>query len=85
MYLSGVDHVDRAAVPTVFDGKSYDTADAYELQPKLNVTAEIFEARLRDSFEPCLVALSPDIRDESLVNIQRRSIEFSVNVNSMFL
>src|SRR5258706_2158155 len=41
--LSGVDHVDRAAVPTVFDGKSYDTADTYEPKPKINVTAEIFK------------------------------------------
>jgi hypothetical protein len=68
--LSGVDHVDRAAVPTVFDGKSYDTADTYEPQPKFNVTAEIFEAWLRDRFEACLVALSPDIRNESLINAQ---------------
>jgi hypothetical protein len=68
--LSGVDHVDRAAVPTVFDGESYDTADAYEPQPKFNVTAEIFEAWLRDSFEAGLVALSPDIRNESLINAQ---------------
>jgi len=42
--LSGVDHVDRAAVPSVFDGESYDTADAYEPRPKFDVTAEIFEA-----------------------------------------
>jgi hypothetical protein len=76
--LSGVDHVDRAAVPSVFDGESYDTADAYEPQPKFNVTAEIFEAWLRDSFKAGLVALSPDIRDESLINAQRRSIELSV-------
>ena len=64
------DHVDRAAVPTVFDGKSYDTADAYEPQPEFNVTAEIFEAWLRDSFESGLVALSPDIRNESLIDVQ---------------
>jgi hypothetical protein len=42
----------------VFDGKRYNAADAYELQPKLNVTAEIFEAGLRDSLEAGLVALS---------------------------
>src|SRR5712672_1907945 len=68
--LSGVDHVDRAAVPAVFDGERYDTADAYEPQPKFNVTAEIFEAWLRDSFEAGRVALSPDIRNESLINAQ---------------
>jgi hypothetical protein len=68
--LSGVDHVDRAAVPSVFDGESYDTADAYEPQPKFNVAAEIFEAWLRDSFETGLVALSPDRRNESLIDAQ---------------
>src|SRR3981189_2954943 len=76
--LSGVDHVDRAAVPAVFDGERYDTADAYEPQPKFNVTAEIFEAWLRDSFKAGLLALSPDIRNEGLVNAQRRPIELSV-------
>ena len=68
--LSRLDHVDCSAVPSVFDGTSYDTADAYEPQPKFNVTAEIFEAWLRDSFEAGLVALSPDIRNESLINAQ---------------
>src|SRR5437899_9722847 len=68
--LSGVDHLDRAAVPAVFDGKSYDIADAYEPQPKFNVAAEIFEAWLRDSFEASRFALSPDVRNESLVNAQ---------------
>src|SRR5580692_9258624 len=53
--LSGVDHVGRAAVPTVFYGKSYDIVDTYEPQPKFNVTAEISEAWLRDSFEAGLV------------------------------
>ena len=70
LLLSGVDHVGRAAIPTVFDGKGYDIADAYEPQPKFNVTAEIFEAGLSDSFEAGLVALSPDISNESLVNAQ---------------
>lgn len=68
--LSGVDHVERAAVLAVFDGKSYDTADAYKPQPKFNVAAEIFEAWLRDNFEAGRVALSPDIRNESLINAQ---------------
>jgi len=63
--LSRLDHIDRAAVPSVFDGKRYDAADAYELQPKLNITAEIFESRLRDGFEAGLVALSSDIHNES--------------------
>jgi hypothetical protein len=54
----------------VFDGKRYNAADAYEPQPEINVTAEIFEAWLRDSFEAGLVALSPDIRNESLINAQ---------------
>src|SRR6478672_3965972 len=76
--LSRLYHVNRAAVPSVFDGKRYDAADAYELQPKLNVTAEIFEAWLRDGFEAGLVALSPDICNESLINAQRRPVEFSV-------
>jgi hypothetical protein len=76
--LSGVDHVDRAAVPTVFDGKRYNAADAYEPQPELNVAAEKFEAWLRDSFEAGLVALSSDICNEGLINAQRRSIELSV-------
>jgi hypothetical protein len=66
--FSGVDHVDRAAVPSVFDGESYDTADAYEPQPKFNVAAEIFEAWLRDSFKAGLVALSAHVRHESLIN-----------------
>ena len=64
--LSGVDHVDRGAVPAVFDGKRYNAADAYEPQPKFNVTAEISEARLREGFEAGPVALSPDIRNERL-------------------
>src|ERR1700722_16726547 len=76
--LSGIDHVDRAAVPTVFDSKGYNAAHAYEAQPELNVAAEKFEAWLRDSFKAGLVALSPDIRNESLINAQRRSIELSV-------
>ena len=78
LYLSGVDHVGRAAVPRVFDGKRYNATDAYEPQPKFNVTAEIFEAWLRDSFKAGLVALSPDIGDESLINAQSRPIELSV-------
>jgi len=32
---SRLDHVDRAAVPSVFDGKRYNAADAYELRYKL--------------------------------------------------
>src|SRR3981189_823514 len=56
--LSRADHVNCETVPSVFDGKSYDTADAYEPQPKFNVAAEIFEAWLRDSFKAGLVALS---------------------------
>jgi hypothetical protein len=55
--LSGVDHVDRAAVPAVLDGKRYNAADAYEPLPELDVAAEIFEAWLRDSFEAGLGAL----------------------------
>jgi hypothetical protein len=58
------------ARPSVFDGESYDTADAYEPQPKFDVTAEIFEAWLRDSFEAGRVALSPDIRNESFIDAQ---------------
>src|ERR1700723_790616 len=56
----------------------YDAADAYEPQPKFHVTAEIFEAWPRDSFKPGLVALASDIRNEGLINVQRRSIGLSV-------
>jgi hypothetical protein len=66
--LSRVDRVNCETVPSVFDGKSYDTADAYEPQPKFDVTAEIFEAWLRDSLKAGFVALSAHVRHESLIN-----------------
>jgi len=66
--LSGVDHVDRAALPTVLDGNSYDTADDYEPQPKFNVTAGTLHAWLGDSFKAGLVAVSAHVRHESLIN-----------------
>ena len=62
----------------MFDRERYNAADAYEPQPELNVAAGKFEAWLRDSFEAGLVALSPDICNEGLINAQRWSIELSV-------
>jgi hypothetical protein len=65
--LSRVDHVNCEAVPSVFDGQSHATADADEPQLKFDVTAEIFEAWLRDCWKASRVALPARIRHESLI------------------
>src|ERR1700741_455993 len=70
LLLPLLDHVQCSSIPRVLDGHCRDTAHTDEAEPEFDVLGDILKARRRDCLKAGLLALSADIRDECLVDIQ---------------
>ena len=66
--FAGIDHIDRTAIPRMFERKRDDFPDADEPQPEFDVPAEILKAGLGNRLKSSLVALSSNERDKCLLD-----------------
>ena len=67
----GIDHIDRAAIPGMFERKRHDFPDTDESQPEFHIPAQILEPGLRKRFKSNLVALTSNECDKCLLDVER--------------
>src|SRR5580693_10470074 len=76
--LSGVDQIDRTAIPRMFERKRHDFPDTDESQPEFDIPAQILEPGLRNRLKSSLVALPSNECDECLLDVERGAIALTV-------
>jgi Fusaric acid resistance protein family len=70
LLFSDIDHVDRAAIPRMFERKRHDFPDTDESQPEFDIPAQILEPGLRNRLKSSLVALPANKRDKRLLDLE---------------
>jgi hypothetical protein len=65
LLFTGIDHIDRTAMPCMFERKRHDFFDTDESQPEFDIPAQIMEPGLRNRLKSNLVALSSNERDNA--------------------
>ena len=56
LLFAGIDHIDRTAIPRMFERKRHDFPDTDESQPEFDIPAQILEPGLRNRLKSSLVA-----------------------------
>src|ERR1700676_3736451 len=78
LLFAGIDHVDRTAIPRMFERKRHDFPDTDESQPEFDIPAQILEPGLRNRLKSSLVALPPNECDKRLVDVERGAVALTV-------
>ena len=74
LLLPLVDHIHCSTIPRVLNGHCRDTAYADKAEPEFYVFGHILKAWRTDTLKAGFLALPPYIRDECLVDVQRRPV-----------
>src|ERR1700730_2077817 len=78
LLFAGIDHIDRTAIPRMFERKRHDFPDADESQPEFDISAQVLEPGLRNRLKSSIVALSSNERDKCLLDIERGAVTLNV-------
>jgi hypothetical protein len=78
LLFAGINHVDRAAIPRMFERKCHDLPDTDEPQPEFDISAQMLEPGLRNRFKSGLVALPSNECDKRLLDVERGAVALTV-------
>src|ERR1700747_2959245 len=78
LLFRGIDHIDRTAIPRMFERKRHDFPDTDESQPEFDIPAQILEPGLRKRLKSSLVALFSNERDKCLLDVERGAVTLTV-------
>src|SRR5260370_32392933 len=71
LLFAGIDHIDRAAIPRMFERKRHDFPDTDESHPEFDIPVQMLQPRLRNRFKSGLVALPSNECDKRLLDVER--------------
>jgi hypothetical protein len=74
LLFAGIDHIDRTAIPRMFERKRHDFPDTDESQPEFDIPAQILEPGLRNRLKSSLVALPSNECDKCLLDVERGAV-----------
>src|SRR6266446_6681760 len=78
LLFAGIDHVDRAAIPRMFERKCHHFPDTDESQPEFDIPAQMLEPGLRNRFKSGLVALPSNECYKCLLDVERGAVALTV-------
>src|SRR5258708_35431371 len=78
LLFAGIDHVDRAAIPRMFERKCHDFPDTDESQPEFDIPTQMLEPGLRNRFKSDLVALPSTECDKPFLDVERGAVALTV-------